>query len=152
MKKPVGVMVWLDPIADRELVKELIENNGCSVPGPGQSVYHGGNAIAKVIDVVCYTNDSAIPDADRDKYWRAVADCLVKFHGKTQDEAITLTAKHRAVIEDLDIGDIAYHEEPFYRANGLAGSNLELPIKDYQEKYLKDICGFACLQEGRTEE
>jgi hypothetical protein len=59
----------------------------------------------------------------KDAYWKVVTDCLIKFHGKSGQDAQNLTCDYRRKVEDPGdepVGDIIYHEEPFYVACDLA--------------------------------
>jgi hypothetical protein len=46
-----------------ELVKELIESNGCSLPGLGQNVFHGRDSIACITELEIREEE----DEDSDK-------------------------------------------------------------------------------------
>lgn len=76
------------------------------------------------------------------RFWDAVADCLVEFHGLDDAAAYKKTKEHRRRLRELDRPDemvmpscIVYHEEPFYVACNLMGRQLSL--EEHSEQYDK---------------
>lgn len=61
-------------------------------------------------------------------FWAAVEECLVAYHGVSQERAVALVTRewdeHEARNEPY--GDILYHEQPFRVASDLMGSSLDL--------------------------
>jgi len=151
MKKKFTVVLTIDPEADPELVRELIEGNGSSLPGVGSLIYHGNQVIARIEKAEVYAKNSNLLEADKKDYWRAVAACLVEFHGKSQKEADSLAADMRKRMEENfydDVGeddggseDLIYHHEAFDMANDCAGVEVGITHEEYTERYLKKILG-----------
>jgi hypothetical protein len=69
----------------------------------------------------------SVADTD-EKYWRVVEECLVELHGLSREEAAARWRDYRrrlARYRDPAVADLAYHDEPLYVANDLAGRDLD---------------------------
>ena len=70
-------------------------------------------------------------------YWEAVERCLIEFHKLEPRSARKRLARFRTAIahEKLIHPEIVFHNEPFYLACDLTGTQLEM--SDNQDRYTK---------------
>lgn len=74
---------------------------------------------------------------DKEKFWINVGKCLVEFHGYTPERAVDTVNKHKR--EPRAKMPAFYYKQPFKLANELTGHEVELPLEEYKERYLKKI-------------
>jgi hypothetical protein len=67
--------------------------------------------------------------AEKNEYWRVVAECLIAYHGLEKGESLRRARAYRIDIENAEPyiqNDIFYHNEPFDVACDLTQHYLEL--------------------------
>jgi hypothetical protein len=81
-----------------------------------------------------------LEELDKDNYWAIVEDCLVELHGWSRDAARARCLDlRRGADRDARPGEdsIAYHAEPLYVANDLAGVELDDGAVDAQYRAIQ---------------
>jgi hypothetical protein len=80
------------------------------------------------------TYDTAAPSTIADAYWRVIHDCLLQFHGFSEELA---QRKIRALQQKAETrpANAIYQAEPFFVACELAGSAIGL--SQHREQYTK---------------
>ncbi|HLL85147.1 MAG TPA: hypothetical protein VK420_20930 [Longimicrobium sp.] len=69
-----------------------------------------------------------IPRDEAEAYWEVTRDCLIQFHGLAPEEARVRVAglRERLARTGMPIAEeMIYHDEPFYVACDLAGTELD---------------------------
>jgi len=94
------------------------------------------------------TDLPAIIAAEREDYWRVVAECLNEFYGMNPDECIRQVNRAREYIKDHTEEELElyYHAEPLSIANHLARSPFDFP-DEWIDRYLEIRDGAAGVSE-----
>ncbi len=75
-----------------------------------------------------------IRESAKTEFWGEVQLCLERLFGYSEPKAACATKKLRQDVEDMPVGDIFYHSEPFDVACDISGKE---PCADLRDKYSK---------------
>lgn len=85
---------------------------------------------------------SSLNRSEKAAFWQAVTDCVVHFHHQSRAAALRKVRDLRRKLETskvIGVGEIIYHDEPFYVACDVAGmhdiANQEELLQQYRTEY-----------------